>query len=70
VGVKTQTRAERTAEGMGRRAGEALRDYGTPSPCPFPKNENLARAWARGYAAANLPAGAARARPSRRKIFS
>lgn len=39
------------AERIGRRAGEALRDQGTPARNPFRALDDLARAWARGYVA-------------------
>lgn len=65
----TRTKSEKRAELMGWRAGQDLKDLGIPSRCPF-RREDLARAWARGYAAGNLPAKASRARAARRKIFS
>ena len=42
------------AENMGRRAGEALRLYGTPTKCPF-RRDDLVAAWHRGYAAGVSP---------------
>lgn len=52
--LKRKTAGAR-AEAMGRRAGVDLRELGLPAPCPFRRND-LARAWARGYAAgAALP---------------
>lgn len=42
-------RALEQAAAMGRRAGTLFRDYGIPSRCPF-RRDDLARAWASGYA--------------------
>lgn len=50
----TSRRALDAAERMGRRAGEAFRDLGIPSPAPFTGGD-LRVAWARGYAAALAP---------------
>lgn len=43
--------AASTAEQLGRRAGEALREWGIPSRCPFRDLAALRAAWARGYVA-------------------
>lgn len=41
--------AQSTAEQLGRRAGETLREWGIPSRCPFRDLAALRAAWARGY---------------------